>query len=137
MNNIGTFNPDFAKPSRTIVPAFLFPINKNQRSFIPDSSKVENYGITSLSPTQASAKNLLALRRGHWTIENQSHYVRDVVLGEDASQVRSGVIPQVMSPLRNTALAVLRFVDYHCISQAMRYFAAHPQHALNLINQQN
>ena len=63
------------------------------------------YGITSLSPTQASAKDLLALRRGHWTIENQSHWVRDVVLGEDASQVRSGVIPQVMSALRNTALA--------------------------------
>ena len=95
------------------------------------------YGITSLSPTQASAKNLLTLRRGHWAIENQSHYVRDVVLGEDASQVRSGVIPQVMSALRNTALAVLRFADYHRISQAMRYFAAHPQHAFNLINGKN
>ena len=92
------------------------------------------YGITSLSPTQASAKDLLALRRGHWTIENQSHWVRDVVLGEDASQVRSGVIPQVMSALRNTALAVLRFADYRSISKAMRYFAAHPQHALALIN---
>ena len=48
------------------------------------------YGITSLTPTEASAKDLLTLRRGHWTIENQSHWVRDVVLGEDASQVRSG-----------------------------------------------
>ena len=65
------------------------------------------YGITSLTPSQASAKDLLTLRRGHWAIENQSHYVRDVVLGEDASQVRCGVIPQVMSALRNTALAVL------------------------------
>ena len=95
------------------------------------------YGITSLTPSQASAKDLLTLRRGHWAIENQSHYVRDVVLGEDASQVRCGVIPQVMSALRNTALAVLRFADYQSISKAMRYFAAHPQHAFNLINGEN
>ena len=95
------------------------------------------YGITSLSPVQASAKSLLTLRRGHWTIENQSHWVRDVVLGEDASQVRCGVIPQVMSALRNTALAVLRFADHHSISKTMRDCAAHPQHAFNLINGKN
>ena len=92
------------------------------------------YGITSLTPTQASAKDLLTLRRGHGAIENQSHWVRDVVLGEDASQGRCGVIPQVMAALRNTALAVLRFANYQSISQAMRYCAAHPQHAFNLIN---
>lgn len=95
------------------------------------------YGITSLTPNQAAAADLLALRRGHWAIENKSHWVRDVVLGEDASQVREGVIPQVMSALRNTALAVLRFAGHQQMSKAMRYFAAHPQHALNLINQQN
>lgn len=95
------------------------------------------YGITSLTPTQASAKDLLELRRGHWAIENQSHYVRDVVLAEDASQVRCGVIPQVMAALRNTALAVLRFAGYSNISKTMRYCAAHPQHALNLINGKN
>ena len=95
------------------------------------------YGITSLRPTEASAKDLLELRRGHWTIENKSHWVRDVVLGEDASQVRCGAIPQVMSALRNTALAVLRFADCPSVSKAMRYFAAHPQHALNLINGKN
>ena len=87
------------------------------------------YGITSLSPPQGSAKDLLTFRRGHWAIENQSHWVRDVILGEDASQVRCGVIPRVMSALRNTALAVLRFAGYHSISQVMRYCAAHPQHA--------
>ena len=60
-----------------------------------------------------------------------------MVLGEDASQVREGVIPQVMSALRNTALAVLRFAGHQSISKAMRYFAAHPQNALNLINTKN
>ena len=74
------------------------------------------------------------MRRGRWTIENKSHWVRDVVLDEDASQVRCGVILQVMSALRNTAIAVLRFAEYHSVAQAVRYFAAQPQHALALIN---
>ena len=39
-------------------------------------------------------------------IENKSHWIRDVVLEEDASQVRWSVIPQVMNALRNTALGV-------------------------------
>ena len=37
-----------------------------------------------------TAAELLALSRGHWSIENRLHYVRDVTLGEDASQVRTG-----------------------------------------------
>ena len=37
-----------------------------------DSSEVA-YGITSLSPESADAQRLLALNRGHWTIENGNH----------------------------------------------------------------
>ena len=44
------------------------------------------YGITNLSPEEATAEDLLKLHRQHWTIENKSHWVRDVVLGEDASK---------------------------------------------------
>ena len=55
------------------------------------------YGITSLTPQRASAADLLKLRREHWTIENKLHWVRDAVFGEDASNVRTGVIPQVMA----------------------------------------
>ncbi len=41
------------------------------------------------------------MARGHWTIENKSHYVRDgVALGEDASRIRKGSGPQVMAALR-------------------------------------
>jgi len=36
------------------------------------------YGITSLCPEQADAARLLALRRGHWTIENAVHRQKDV-----------------------------------------------------------
>lgn len=91
------------------------------------------YGITSLSPQQATAQRLLQLRRGHWTIENLSHRTRDVLLGEDASQVRCGNIPQVMAALRNTVLTLLRICGYTHIAQAFRFFAAHPIEALKII----
>ena len=91
------------------------------------------YGITSLSPQQASAERLLKLQRGHWTIENLSHRTRDMIFGEDASQVRSGNIPQVMAALRNSVLTPLRVSGYTQIAKTLRYFATHPWQALNLI----
>ena len=91
------------------------------------------YGITSLAPQDASAEDLLTLRRGHWTIENKVHWIRDVVFGEDASQVRTGGIPQVMAALRNTVLSVLRFNGYTKISETLRFFAARPKLAVKLI----
>ena len=91
------------------------------------------YGITSLSPQEASEEDLLKLRRGHWTIENKVHRIRDVVFAEDASQVRTGGIPEVMAALRNTVLSVLRFNGYTKISQTIRFFAARPKLAVKLI----
>ena len=91
------------------------------------------YGMTSLPPQRASAQRLLQLRRGHWTIENLSHRTRDVLFGEDASQVRCGNIPQVMAALRNTVLTLLRICGYTHIAQAFRFFAAHPTEALKII----
>ena len=91
------------------------------------------YGITSLSPDRASAADLLKLRREHWTIENKLHWVRDAVFGEDASSVRTGVIPQVMAALRNAAISVLRFTGETKITDALQYLAAQPKLAVNLI----
>jgi hypothetical protein len=91
------------------------------------------YGITSLPRLLAGAERLNALVRGHWTIENRVHWVRDVTMGEDASQVRVGNVPQVMAALRNTALAVLRREGYTNIAAARRYLAANPKQALRMI----
>ena len=91
------------------------------------------YGITSLTPERASAADLLKLSRQHWTIENKLHWVRDVVFQEDASSVRTGVIPQVMAAMRNAALSVLRFTGRTKITDALQYFAAEPKLAVNLI----
>jgi len=78
-------------------------------------------------------ERLLGLVRGHWSIENQSHWVRDVTFDEDRSQVRCGNIPQVMATLRNTAIGLLRWAGYTNIAAACRRLAAQPGLALTLI----
>lgn len=91
------------------------------------------YGVTSLPPERATAERLLELVRGHWAIENRSHWVRDVTFDEDRSQVRCGHIPQVMAALRNTAIGLLRWAGYSNIAKAGRKMAAQPTQALALI----
>jgi predicted transposase YbfD/YdcC len=87
------------------------------------------HGITSLSREQADAERLLELTRGHWQIENGSHYRRDVTLGEDASRIRAGSAPQVMAALRNSIIHLAQEVApslatavrtlSNCFSQAL------------------
>ena len=90
-------------------------------------------GVTSLAPERADATRLLALVRGQWHIENQSHWVRDVTFDEDRSQVRCGNIPQVMAALRNTVIGLMRWAGYTNMAGACRRFAAQPTEALHLI----
>ena len=61
------------------------------------------------------------------------HWVRDTVLGEDASQARTGSIPEVMAALRNTVLSVLRFNGHTKIAETLRFFAANPKLAVKLM----
>jgi predicted transposase YbfD/YdcC len=65
------------------------------------------YAITSLSFAQARPARLADLIRGHWTIENGLHWVRDVTFAEDASRLPTGTGPQVMACLRNLVIGVL------------------------------
>jgi hypothetical protein len=91
------------------------------------------FGMTSLPLSAGSTQELAALVRGHWTIENRCHYVRDVTLGEDASQVRVGSMPQVMAALRNMALGLIRLSGLMNVASARRLFAAQPRLALKLL----
>jgi predicted transposase YbfD/YdcC len=57
--------------------------------------------ITSLTAAQATPQRLLELNRNHWGIENRLHWVRDVVLGEDAAKSRQGNAPQNLATLNS------------------------------------
>jgi hypothetical protein len=92
------------------------------------------YGVTSLPPSEASAAHLEALWRGHWTIDNRVHYVRDVTWGEDASQVRSGNAPQALAALRNGLLSLLRARGWSQIADATRHYGAFAHRAIQLLS---
>jgi predicted transposase YbfD/YdcC len=91
------------------------------------------YGITSLSPDHADAKRLAAILRGHWGIENRLHWVRDVILGEDASRIRTGHAPQVMAIFRNVAVSFLGLLDYDSPTEGFRHFAWNPAEAIKIV----
>lgn len=91
------------------------------------------YGVTSLGPERADAVQLLKLVRGHWHIENRSHWVRDVTFDEDRSQVRVGSIPEVMAALRNTVIGLIRTTGTTQIAATTRRLAARPWDALALL----
>ena len=79
------------------------------------------------------AARLLEIWRGHWGIENRLHWVRDVVYGEDLSQVRSGSAPQLLAALRNLVIGVLRLSGVKNISAALRHYGWKPWEAVFLI----
>jgi predicted transposase YbfD/YdcC len=87
------------------------------------TSKEIVYGITSLPKHLAKPAQLNTYTRGHWTIENRLHYVRDVTWGEDDSQVRTGNAPRTMAGLRNLATSVLRQTGITNIAEALRHNA--------------
>src|SRR5690606_34444744 len=71
---------------------------RSERTLADGSRSVENrYWLTSLAP---DADKLLELTRSHWGIENQCHWVMDVIYGEDASRNRSGYAVANMALLR-------------------------------------
>ncbi len=82
------------------------------------------YAISSAPRPKGSAADLLGWWRGHWGIENKSHWVRDVVLGEDACRIRKGSAPQAFSTLRNAGLTLLRSLGCTQIAQTLRENAA-------------
>lgn len=54
------------------------------------------------------AKKLLRIVRGHWAIENQLHWVLDVVFDEDRNRARKDHAPENLAILRRLALNVIR-----------------------------
>ena len=91
--------------------------------------------ICSLPPTDARPEQVAAWARGHWTIENRLHWVRDVVTGEDRHQLRTANGPQIMAALRNLAISLIRLLHgpRAPIAATTRALAPRPRRAINLI----
>jgi predicted transposase YbfD/YdcC len=64
-----------------------------------------------ISSLEADAQKLGAAIRGHWSIENNLHWVLDVSFREDESRVRKDHAPANLGLLRRIALALLKRCD--------------------------
>ena len=91
------------------------------------------YAVTDLDFDQASAAQLAQVIRGHWTIENQVHHVRDVTYDEDRSQTRTGASAQVMATFRNVAISLHRLAGATTIAQGTRAIMRRPERIWPLI----
>lgn len=95
--------------------------------------KVERWGIRAgqpfaqvhyyLSDLVLSATEFMQLVRGHWSIENQLHWPKDVVLNEDTAPQRSGNAPANWSIVRNFFITAARKLGFRSIAQAKRQLA--------------
>ena len=83
------------------------------------------YGITSLTTDQADAATLLNMLRGRWAIESL-FWIKDSVMREDHSRIRSGRAPESMSILRNSA------INFLIALRVPNYAAAFRENALKL-----
>lgn len=75
------------------------------RSALGNSTQETAYYITSLS---GQAETVLAAVRRHWAVENECHWVLDVVFDEDRSRIRLGESPENFSLIRQLVLSILK-----------------------------
>jgi predicted transposase YbfD/YdcC len=125
----------------TVAAGIAFPhaaqaIQVTRKSRSPGSRRWRtetSYAITSLPAAQARPGQLAAWIRGHWKIENQLHWVRDVTFGEDASTARTGTGPHVMAAIRNLVISILRLAGHAAIAAALRHAARDPARPFRLL----
>lgn len=88
------------------------------------------YYVSDCAPI-VSAQFYAQAVRGHWSIENRQHYVRDVTLGEDRSRVRHN--PGLFARLRSFALNILRSNGVTNIAEALYDNALNLDRILNYV----
>jgi predicted transposase YbfD/YdcC len=91
------------------------------------------YGMVSMTPEEAGAAAIERLWRGHWTIENPVHYVRDVTFGEDAGHAAQGNTAHVLAAVRNGLLMLFRSAHWRSIPDALAHYGASVARAFALI----
>jgi hypothetical protein len=82
-------------------------------------------GVTSPPTTLAGPEHLNHYERGHRSVENRLHWVRDVTFHEDNSQVRTGIAPRALASFRNLAISTFRLAGRANIAHARRDLLNH------------
>jgi predicted transposase YbfD/YdcC len=73
--------------------------------------------LTSRKTEMMTAADVNRHTRGHWRIENKSHYIRDTVYREDDSQAWAESGPHALASLRNLTLGLFRLKNANSIKE--------------------
>ncbi len=123
--------PDLGWPSaRQVLRLHRRFISKRTGEVLIDETA---YAVTSLEPTQASPRQLLQLWQAHWRIENQLHWVRDVVFAEDRATTRTYHAHQAFAAFRNLVIALIHLWRGSHITAAREFYAGRPNTLLHLL----
>ena len=113
--------------------AQIFRIERERESCKSGKKSTEiAYGITSVPKDRGTPENLLAWNRGHWSIENNNHRVRDVNFKEDACLSRTMHAPNIGAICNCFALAIIIRRSPN-IAETNRHFALHRHEAVKAV----
>jgi len=82
---------------------------------------------------QASPARFAKLVRGHWTVENNIHWLRDAVGFEDRCRSHDPNAACALTLLRTALLAPVRAAGHLSLTQAMEDFAGNPRLAVAIL----
>ena len=108
-HEVGWLSGDRRFPGELRLPDVASIIKVESKAELKDRCRFETrYYITSAKLTAQTAAHAV---RGHWSIENQLHWVLDVVFAEDQSRLRKGHGAQNMAVVRHFAINLIRKAD--------------------------
>ena len=105
-----------------------------KRSSNRGSKLVESisYYLCSLSPQSITLPSGI---RGHWLIENQLHWVKDVILEEDSSPQKSGFSARNFSILKTWVLTLLRIHGFSGIKAGISHLSNDLKYILSVCSE--
>lgn len=118
--------PEDYRSCRTIIHVFNSGVRKGK------NYKEHHYYISNktVDDAQYYGKGI----RGHWSIENNLHWVKDVILYEDKSMVKGMRLSENLSILRNITLNLFRLNKFKSIKIAIEKHCNRIEDSLELIH---
>ena len=89
--------------------------------------------LTSRKTEMMTAADVNRHARGHWGIENKSHYIRDTVYREDDSQAWQESGPHALAALRNLTLGLFRLKNANSIKETTEWVCRDRTRALQFM----
>jgi len=93
-----------------------------------NKGKKSNEIVYYLSDLEISAKEFYDGIRGHWSIENKLHYVKDTVMNEDKANLKNKLLAPILSIFRSFVI-MIAYIFSKSVTSFQRTFA----HNLDII----